>query len=49
MRKTLCCLLAAELGIELRRVGLANRMTFELGEQVLSAVGRIASIPATRS
>jgi len=36
LRKTLGCLLASELGIELRRVGSGNRMTFVLGEQALS-------------
>ena len=37
MRKTLGCLLADELGIELRRVGSGTRMTFGAGEQALSA------------
>jgi hypothetical protein len=37
LRKTLGCLLAEELGIELRRVGSGNRMTFLLGEQDLSS------------
>jgi hypothetical protein len=37
LRKTLGCLLADELGIQLRRVGSGNRMTFAEGEQVLSA------------
>jgi hypothetical protein len=37
LRKTLGCLLADELGIELRRVGSGSRMTFGDGEQVLSA------------
>lgn len=37
MRKTLGCLLADELGIQLRRVGSGNRVTFVEGEQVLSA------------
>jgi hypothetical protein len=37
LRKTLGCLLADELGIELRRVGSGSRMTFGAGEQVLSA------------
>jgi hypothetical protein len=37
LRKTLGCLLAGELGIELRRVGSGSRMTFGAGEQVLSA------------
>ena len=37
MRKTLGCLLAGELGIQLRRVGSGSRMTFGLGEQALSA------------
>lgn len=36
LRKTLGCLLTAELDIELRRVGSGNRMTFVLGEAVLS-------------
>lgn len=37
LRKTLGCLLAAELGIELRRVGSGKRMTFVEGERALSA------------
>jgi hypothetical protein len=37
LRKTLGVLLAAEFGIELRRVGSGARMTFGMGEQVLSA------------
>ena len=37
LRKTLGCLLADELGIQLRRVGSGNRMTFVTGEQRLSA------------
>lgn len=37
LRKTLGCLLAAELGIQLRRVGSGRRMTFVEGEQALSA------------
>jgi hypothetical protein len=37
LRKTLGCLLADELGIQLRRVGSGNRMTFVEGEQALSA------------
>lgn len=37
LRKTLGCLLADELGIQLRRVGAGNRMTFAEGEQALSA------------
>jgi len=37
LRKTLGCLLADELGIQLRRMGSGSRMTFGLGEQVLSA------------
>ena len=37
LRRTLGCLLAAELGIELRRVGSGGRMTFAGGEQVLSS------------
>jgi len=36
LRKTLGSLLAAELGLELRRVGSGNRMTFGTGEQSLS-------------
>lgn len=36
LRKTLGCLLAAELGIQLRRVGSGKRMTFAEGEQALS-------------
>lgn len=37
LRKTLGCLLAEELGIQLRRVGSGTRRTFVTGEQVLSA------------
>lgn len=37
LRKTLGCLLADELGIQLRRVGSGARMTFVEGEQRLSA------------
>jgi hypothetical protein len=37
LRKTLGCLLADDLGIELRRVGSGGRMTFVFGEPVLSA------------
>jgi hypothetical protein len=37
LRKTLGCLLADDLGIQLRRVGSGTRMTFGAGEQVLSA------------
>lgn len=37
LRKTLGCLLATELGIELRRVGSGKRMTFVEGEHTLSA------------
>ena len=37
LRKTLGCLLAGELGIQLRRVGSGRRMTFMEGEQALSA------------
>jgi hypothetical protein len=37
LRKTLGCLLAEELGIELRRVGSGKRMTFVEGERTLSA------------
>lgn len=37
LRKTLGCVLADELGIQLRRVGSGSRMTFGAGEQVLSA------------
>jgi hypothetical protein len=36
LRKTLGCLLAAELGIQLRRVGSGSRRTFVAGEQQLS-------------
>jgi hypothetical protein len=36
LRRTLGCLLAAELGIQLRRVGSGNRLTFADGEQELS-------------
>jgi hypothetical protein len=37
LRKTLGCLLAGELGLQLRRVGSGNRKTFVDGEQVLTA------------
>src|SRR5262249_41574394 len=37
LRKTLGCLLADELGIQLRRAGSGQRMTFVEGEQALSA------------
>jgi hypothetical protein len=37
LRRTLGCLLAGELGIELRRVGTGERMTFVEGEHTLSA------------
>jgi hypothetical protein len=37
LRKTLGCMLADELGIQLRRVGSGKRMTFVEGEQALSA------------
>jgi hypothetical protein len=37
LRKTLGCLLADDLGIQLRRVGNGNQMTFVEGEQALSA------------
>ena len=37
LRETLGCLLADELGLELRRVGSGRRMTFVLGEPRLSA------------
>jgi GIY-YIG catalytic domain len=37
LRKTLGCLLADELDIQLRRVGSGTRKTFVAGEQVLSA------------
>lgn len=37
LRKTLGCLLAGQLGIQLRRVGSGTRMTFVEGEQALSA------------
>lgn len=36
LRLTLGCLLTAELGIELRRVGSGKRRTFSAGEQLLS-------------
>jgi GIY-YIG catalytic domain-containing protein len=36
LRLTLGCLLAAELGLELRRVGSGKRLTFHTGEIVLS-------------
>jgi GIY-YIG catalytic domain len=36
LRLTLGCLLADELGIELRRVGSGKRMTFSDGERILS-------------
>ncbi len=37
LRKTLGCLLADELGLQLRRVGSGRRRTFVEGERVLSA------------
>lgn len=37
LRLTLGCLLAVELGIELRRVGSGKRRTFSTGEQLLSS------------
>ena len=37
LRKILGCLLADDLGIQLRRVGSGKRMTFVEGEQALSA------------
>ena len=37
LRKTLGCLLADELGIQLRRVGAGTRKTFAEGERALSA------------
>ena len=37
LRKTLGCLLAGLLGIQLRRVGSGRRKTFADGEQLLSA------------
>ena len=36
LRLTLGCLLSENLGIQLRRVGSGNRMTFAAGEQALS-------------
>jgi hypothetical protein len=43
LRLTLGCLLASELGLQLRRVGSGQRLTFADGEQVLSAwMGRHA-------
>ncbi|WP_342772775.1 GIY-YIG nuclease family protein [Actinokineospora cianjurensis] len=36
LRLTLGCLLADQLGLELRRVGSGNRLTFVHGEQVLN-------------
>jgi len=36
LRKTLGCLLAGELGIQLRRMGSGSRPTFGYGEQTLS-------------
>ena len=36
LRKTLGCLLADQLAIQLRRVGSGERMTFVMGEQTLS-------------
>jgi GIY-YIG catalytic domain len=36
LRRTLGCLLAPRLGIELRRVGSGSRMTFSTGEPILS-------------
>jgi hypothetical protein len=37
LRKTLGCLLAGELGLQLRRVGSGHRKTFVEGEQALTA------------
>jgi len=37
LRLSLGCLLARKLGIELRRVGSGDRMTFTSGERMLSA------------
>jgi hypothetical protein len=36
LRLSLGCLLADQLGIELRRVGSGNRLTFSVGEERLS-------------
>src|SRR5918996_230162 len=45
LRLTLGCLLASELGVELRRVGSGRRLTFANGEGVLSAwMGRHARV-----
>jgi hypothetical protein len=53
LRLTLGCLLAQQLGIELRRVGSGQRMTFGAGEHVLSTwmdgkcVRRLAAASST--
>ena len=45
LRLTLGCLLASELGLELRRVGSGRRLTFADGEPLLSAwMGRHARV-----
>jgi hypothetical protein len=45
LRLTLGCLLADQLGIELRRVGSGKRMTFGLGEAAISEwMGRNAFV-----
>jgi hypothetical protein len=45
LRLTLGCLLASELGVQLRRVGSGQRLTFADGEGVLSAwMGRHARV-----
>lgn len=45
LRLTLGCLLASELGLQLRGVGSGQRLTFADGEQVLSAwMGRCARV-----
>jgi hypothetical protein len=45
LRLTLGCLLAAQLGMQLRRVGSSQRLTFADGEPVLSAwMGRHARV-----
>jgi len=45
LRLTLGCLLASQLGLQLRRVGRGQRLTFADGEQVLSGwMGRCARV-----
>jgi hypothetical protein len=48
LRKTLGCLLAGGLGIQLWRVGSGSRMTFGAGEQVLSPAALPRGVAAVR-